>query len=121
MIVEFEYDYWGENGRYSESRLGEFDSLKQCVQELSNIAYYNAIDDKLDVLRVIGGEDGDAEKIRDGIAVALKEIKRKSEITKIKERIDIHQKFLDNVSSDIAYASQRIVTLHAELEELEKE
>ena len=71
IIVDFHYDYWGDNGRYHESKLEEFDSELGAISDLGFKAYHEAIDERVTINRVIGGEDGALERINHNIKMQI--------------------------------------------------
>lgn len=117
IIVKYEFDYWGDNGRVFGGKLREFASVAEAVQELGNIAFHHAIDEKLVITRCI--PDHTAE-IADGLAQFIERKKREVAIRNHHDSIRIHKQFLETVHDKINDATAKIRVLTAEIERLEK-
>lgn len=120
MIVEFEYEYWGDNGRYYESRMEEFETEQQAADELGYTAYHNAIDDDLVVLRVIGGEDGAVERIQPLITDYLERQKKRDRIFSLQQRIKDHEKWFENLEGEKERRYSSLAEACLELQGLEE-
>ena len=121
MIVEFTYNYWGDNGNYFERRLEEYDSVAAAVDDIGYIAYVNAIDEKVTILRVLDGPIEFKQQIEEGVALYVTQAQRRERIRKLKEGIKHNQRYLDNVDAEIKKRSASIIKDKQELEELEKQ
>lgn len=119
MIVDFRYDYWGDNGRCYESMLEEYETEREAITDLSSTAFYNAIDDTLKVQRVIGGEEGALERIREGIAADVAERVRQKRMAELRRFIEANEKWFDGLGAEIAKRRAAIEEHRATLVELE--
>lgn len=100
IIVDFHYDYWGDNGRYHESKLEEFESELEAISDLGFKAYHEAINERVTVDRVIGGEDGALERITAAVERYVNERKRQDEITKLKKDVAENERWFDNLEAE---------------------
>lgn len=121
IIVDFHYDYWGDNGRYHESKLEEFESELEAISDLGFKAYHEAIDDHIIVDRVLGGEDGALERITAAVERYVNERKRQDEITKLKKGIEENERWFDNLEAETERRSISMYNARARLIELGEE
>ena len=119
MIVDFKYDYWGDNGRCYASRLEEYEDEQEAITDLSSTAFYDAIDDTLKVNRIVGGEEGALERIRDGIAQRLASNKRLKRIAELRRYIESNEKWFEGLEAESAKRRAALEEHRATLAELE--
>ena len=121
IIVDFYYDYWGDNGRCHESKLEEFDSELEAISDLGFKAFHTAIQDRVTVDRVIGGEDGAMERINAAVSQYVTNRKRQDEIAKLRKSNEQHRVWLANVSDEIIQRGQQIKANEARIAEIDNE
>lgn len=119
MIVDFRYDYWGDNGRCYESRLEEYESEQEAITDLSITAFYNAIDDTLKVERVLAGEEGALERIQAGIKADLAERVRQKRMLELRRFIESNEKWFEGLEAESAKRRAALEEHRATLAELE--
>lgn len=121
MYIDYQYDYWGANGRSSERSVEEFSSLDEAISKLGEIAFYTAINEAITINKILDGEEGDLSKIQDGINAVVNKKRNDLRIETLKYAISSHTRFLENVDNEITERRQALVTLNNELKELESQ
>lgn len=114
MIVKYEFEYWGSNGRCFEQTMDEFDSLKTCVSCLGYTAFYSALDDNITIVKIIDS-DVTIDELKALIQVEVDRLVRLQRIGKLKEHIQIDTKWLDTVDLELERRKANLAKNTAEL------
>lgn len=118
MIIDYQYEYWGDNGRCYESKLEEYDSEREAISDLGFTADYNAIEGTMKINRVLGGEEGAVERITTAIAEYIAKMARVAEITKLKRSIAGNEHWFANREAETEKRSLSMFNARARLVEL---
>lgn len=119
IIVDFRYDYWGDNGRYHESKLEEFDTEQAAILDLGLTAHHNAIDNTLKINRVLGGEADAVERIAAGVQGYVAAEKLRGRITVLRGYVADNEKWFANLEAESARRQSNLAEHKAELLKLE--
>lgn len=120
MIIEYSYRYWGDNGSCYENKLEEFTDEQMAIEHMGSRSFHQSIAG-VTVDRVIGGEDGALERIRDGVAENVAEREKVKQITLLKDQIRQLERFFATIDHDILVKTQNLEDARIELRELESE
>lgn len=120
MIVKYEYEFWGEHGRCYEHTMDEFESLEDCVSTLGYAAFYSALDDQIEITKIIDS-DVTIEELQALIQTEVDRLVRLQRIGKLKEHIQIDTKWLDTVDNELERRRNNLAKNIAELHKLENE
>lgn len=121
MIIEYRYDYWGDNGRYHESKLEEYESEEFAITDLGFTAHHNAIEGCFEVIRVIAGEEGAQERITAGIEKFVARKEREDRIYKLKRSIAENERWFKQLDEEKDRRGTALYNQRSELIKLEKE
>lgn len=120
MIVRYEFEYWGEHGRCYQETMEEFDSIEACVSSLGWVAFYSALDDKIDITK-IRDADITPEELLTKIQVEINRLMLKQRIGKLKEAIQHNEQWLQNVHAETDRRTRALAKDKAELLDLEQQ
>lgn len=119
ILVFYKYDYWGDNGRYYEDKIEEYDTEQEAISDCAHIGWYAAIEGTFKVTRVVGGEEGLLDRINQAVVDRIKAEKVNDEITKLKRSIADDQKWLDTVVEETEKRKVRLALNIARLGDME--
>lgn len=117
MIIEYSYRYRGDNGSCYGSKL---DDEQMAIACMGSTSFHLAIHG-VTVDRVIGGEDGALERIRDGVAENVAEREKVKQITLLKDQIRQLERFFASIDKDILTKTKSLHDKKIELNNLESE
>jgi hypothetical protein len=102
IAVIHNFDYWGENGRYTDEGVAEGDTEEAVIAECCDIAARHDMGFKVD--RIYGASDAEALTARINAAVVARSAddKIKSEISSIERGLAENQKWFDNLEAEKA-------------------
>lgn len=115
MIVDYQYDYWGDNGRYHESKLEEYEDEREAILDLGSTADYRAIKDTFKINRVLGGDEGIVERLTAGVVEYVAKMERLAEITKLKRDIAINEVWFQRLDEEKEIRSMSLYQNRAKL------
>lgn len=120
MIIEYSYNYWGDNGSCYENKLEEFTDERMAIEHIGSKSFHQAIDG-VTVERVIDASESTLERIRTGVEANVAEREKKKRITLVKDQIRQLERFFATLDNDILVKTQNLEDARIELRELESE
>jgi hypothetical protein len=120
LIVKYEFDYWGSNGREYYTTMDEYYSLKDCVSTLGYTAFNDALDDEITIIKILNS-DVTVDELKALIKQEVDRLARLQRIGKLKDHIQIDTKWLDTVDNELERRRNNLAKNIAELHKLENE
>lgn len=120
MIIEYSYNYWGDNGSCYENKLEEFTDEKMAIDHIGSRSFHQSING-VTIDRVIGGSDGALERVRAGVEANVADRVKKKRISLVKDKIKQLERFFATIDNDILVKTQSLEDSRIELRELESE
>lgn len=101
ILVFFTYQYWGDNGKYTEDKIEEYDSERMAINDIGCDTWNYAIDNVSSITRVIGGDEGTLARICQGVDAYIAEKQIEHEIGKLRDDLRNAQRFLKNNDEEV--------------------
>ena len=118
IIVFADFDYWGDNGRYTDEWVVKVDSEDEAIRECCDQAACHDMGFK--ITDIVGAENVEdlAKKIDEAIIARSKSDKLKKRIETLERYISETQKWLDNVESETVRRTASLGEYKLEVENL---
>ena len=117
IIVKFDFAYWAD-GTCHDTRLEEYDSVQEAIDDLGSIAWNTAIDDVVTVQRTI--PEGHVGEIAEGIQLHIGRERAKARRVSIRQTIADDEKWLASMEEEREKREVRLALKRAELEAVNK-
>lgn len=120
IIVFANFDYWGDNGRYTDEWVVKVDTEEQVIRECCDQATCHNMGFK--ITDIVGAENSEelTEKINAAVIARSESDKLKKRIETLERSIREGQKWLDNVDNEIKTRTKNLVDSKVDLEKLKR-
>lgn len=118
IIVFADFDYWGDNGRYTDEWVVKVDTEEQAIRECCDQAACHDMGFK--ITDIVGSENPEelTAKINSAVIARSESDKLKKRIETLERYIREGQKWLDNVENEIKTRTKNLEDNKADLEKL---